>query len=61
MTDKKDGANVTKYDFDLEKMKASVEGRDAEVAVTLKGPMTADEVMEQMDNAYHDYYGAQEG
>ena len=52
MTDKKDGAKVTKYDFDLEKMKTSVEGPDAEVAVELKGPITAEEVIELMDNAY---------
>lgn len=61
MTDKKDGTNVTKYDFDLEKMKASVEGCDAETAVELKGPITADEVIEQMENAYQYYYGAQQG
>lgn len=61
MTNEKGENNVTKYNFDMKKMEASVEGREAEVAVELKGPMTADEIIEQMENAYQYYYGAEQG
>ena len=40
-----DTEKVRSHRYDLERMRRVVEGKEAEVAVTLKGPMTPEEVL----------------
>ena len=44
--------NLSNYSLDLARMTKTVEGKDSDEAVVLKGPMTAAEIQKALERAY---------